>query len=198
MIFFFFFAKTGIKATRIFEFPQNSSDIEEVRYVQGLHTRAAAFYMIIFKTWLISISSSYIHKHVYSIQIWWKRCQEQHTGDTVESEAQNSGKCLKMVKCFFFPCLFFFFLDTKVGWHSGRQPKNKEPTVKQTRKGRQNSTNTENKYHTKNNKTAECLEIINKQSKRSMHTQEKGGKSQYRWNAWGRYNHNSGKQHDSR
>lgn len=90
-------------------------------------------------------------------------------GDTVKSEAQNSGKCSKIVRC------VFVFLDSKVGWHSGRQPKNKEPTVKQTRKGRQNGTNTENKYHTENDKTPACLEIISKQSKRSTHAKEREG-----------------------
>lgn len=89
-------------------------------------------------------------------------------GDTVKSEALNSGKCLKIVRCIF--CLF---LEMKVGWHSGRQPKNKEPTVKQIRKGRQNGTYTENKYNTKNIKTPECLEIINKQSKRNTHAKER-------------------------
>lgn len=77
----------------------------------------------------------------------------------------------KMVRCVFVSV----FLDSKVGWHSGRQPKNKEPTVKQPRKGRQNGTNTENKYHTQNDKTPECLEIINKQSKWSTRAKDRGG-----------------------
>lgn len=101
---------------------------------------------------------------------------------------------LKMVRCDF----VFVFLDSKVGWHSGRQPKNKEPTVKQTIKGRQSGTNTENKYHTQNDKTPECLEILNKQSKRSTRAKDRGGKITIQVKRMRVDNHNSGKQYDSR
>lgn len=65
----------------------------------------------------------------------------------------------------------FFFLDSKVGWHFGRQPNNKEPTVKL--EWESNMAQTLKANTTKNNKTTDCLEIINKQSKRSTHAKER-------------------------